>query len=132
MLNFNNKKKLINKKLNNNLNGIFNNGVEKKRTFKGNNLEDFFNFKSNDIVSNVQINKVNIKKNNSEDNQKRLNSQSKTCYVKKTLFPYKYYLCSIFIKNVDTTKKSIFFTKKFLSVYNFICQLFDISSYLIL
>ena len=132
MLGFNNKKKLINKKLNNNLNGIYNNGVEKKRTFKGNNLEDFFNIKSNDIASNIQINKVNFKKNNSEDNKKGLNSQSKACYVKKTLFPYKYYLCTIFIKNIDTTKKSIFFTKKFLSVYNFICQLFDISSYLIL
>jgi len=49
-----------------------------------------------------------------------------------TLFPYKYYLCSIFIKNISITKKSIFFTQKFISVYNFICQLFDISSYLIL
>ena len=48
------------------------------------------------------------------------------------LFPYKYYLCSIFIKNVGNYKKSIFFTKKFINVYNFICQLFDISSYLIL
>ena len=30
------------------------------------------------------------------------------------------------------SKNSIFFTKKFIAVYNFICQLFDISSYLIL
>ena len=52
--------------------------------------------------------------------------------LKRLCFPYKYYLCSIFIKNFDTTKNSIFFTRKFLSVYNFICQLFDISSYLIL
>ena len=29
-------------------------------------------------------------------------------------------------------KKSCFFTRKFIVVYNFICQLFDISSYLIL
>ena len=56
----------------------------------------------------------------------------KTHYEKKRLFPYKYYLCSIFIKNIDLSKNTIFFTKKFIVVYNFICQLFDISSYLIL
>ena len=82
----------------------------------------------------IQINKINSKKidtNNSNRNSiKLLNTKSR--YVKMTLFPYKYYLCSIFIKNIDITKKSIFFTKKFISVYNFICQLFDISSYLIL
>jgi hypothetical protein len=132
LLGFNNRKKLINKNMNNNLNGTYNKDVEKRRTFKANNFEDILGIKSNDITPNTQIGKVNIKKNNSEDNKKRLNSQSKACYIKKTLFPYKYYLCTIFIKSLDTNKKSIFFTKKFISVYNFICQLFDISSYLIL
>ena len=32
----------------------------------------------------------------------------------------------------DISKKSIFFTKKFIYVYNFICRLLDISSYLII
>ena len=36
------------------------------------------------------------------------------------------------MKNIDISKDSFFFTKKFLIVYNFICQLLDISSYLIL
>ena len=58
--------------------------------------------------------------------------KNKDSYVKKTLFPYRYYLCSIFIKNIDVYRNYIFFTKKFIVVYNFICQLFDISSYLIL
>ena len=48
------------------------------------------------------------------------------------MFPYKFYLCSIFIRNIDVKKKSSFFTKKFIDVYNFICQLLDISSYLLL
>ena len=39
---------------------------------------------------------------------------------------------SIFKNNIDASKKSFFFTRKFIVVYNFICQLFDISSYLIL
>jgi hypothetical protein len=61
-----------------------------------------------------------------------MKTKFKKSYVQRKLFPYKYYLCSIFIKNIDITKKSVFFTRKFIVVYNFICQLFDISSYLIL
>ena len=131
MLNINNRKKK-NKNLSNIFIGIYNNGLKKNFTFKEKNIEEIFNIKSNEVAQNAKISLPNIKKNISEENEKRLNSQSKACYVKKTLFPYKYYLCTIFIKNLDTTKKSIFFTKKFLSGYNFICQLFDISSYLIL
>ena len=56
----------------------------------------------------------------------------KNHYVNKSLFPYKYYLCSIFIKNFSNSRSHLFFTKKFIVVYNFICQLFDVSSYLIL
>ena len=52
--------------------------------------------------------------------------------IKKDLFPYKYYLYTVFIKNINVSKNSIFFTKKFIIVYNFICQLFDISTYLIM
>ena len=70
-----------------------------------------------------------MKKKNKENKSIK---KIKTHYVKKSLFPYKYYLLSIFIKNIDVSKKYFFFTKKFIVVYNFICQLFDISSYLIL
>ena len=63
---------------------------------------------------------------------RNIGKKIKTRYVKKSLFPYKYYLCSVFIKNIDNSKNYIFLTKKFIAVYNFICQLFDISSYLIL
>ena len=87
--------------------------------------------KNDNNNSNNNINNnINHNINNNINNNKILNSKSR--YVKKTLFPYKFYLCSIFIKNIDFSKKPIFFTKKFISVYNFICQLFDISSYLIL
>ena len=59
-------------------------------------------------------------------------ARKQTYYIKKKLFPYKYYFYSIFIRNINISKESIFFTKKFVVVYNFICQLFDISSYLTL
>ena len=102
-----------------------------------NNIGDHLSYNKNEISSYFQNNKSNIKnKYSSEDNMNLDNNilkiKRKTQYVKRKLFPYKYYLCSIFIKNIDISKKSIFFTRKFIVVYNFICQLFDISSYLIL
>ena len=119
---------------NNNINII------KKKNNNNNNdhnniIEENINNKDNDIY-NLPFNKINEIKNdnNSNDNKKIGNNELKlkSKYVKKALFPYKYYLCSIFINNFDENKKSIFFTQKFIIVYNFICQLFDISSYLIL
>ena len=113
------------------------NNINKCNNFNGykNNIEDFFSIKSNDVSSNLPINKLsNIIKLNIADNENSnyKKNWSKSDYIKKTLFPYRYYLCSIFIKNLDVSKNSKFFTKKFISVYYFICQLFDISSYLIL
>ena len=89
---------------------------------------------------NLPLNNINIVNdlnlisphNRSDNNVTSSYVKSKTRYIKKKLFPYKYYLCSIFIKNIDISKNSFFFTKKFIVVYNFICQLLDISSYLIL
>ena len=114
---------------------------------------------SNNIISNESFNKtinninINIGNNPDYENQKKnkLNNfqsnksnnkklkkvekpnKKEKYYVKQKLFPYKYYFYSIFIKNINmTNNKSYFFTKKFLNVYNFICQILDISSYLIL
>ena len=51
----------------------------------------------------------------------------------KQLFPYRYYLFSEFIKNIDISQYyRCCFSKKFTKVYIFIGKLFDISSYLIL
>ena len=103
-----------------------------------NNIGEFSNSKFNDLSSNIPLTKMYLKKKISEEDQKIklesniLKPKPKGYFIKKKLFPYKYYLCSIFLKNIDVSKNSIFFTKKFLVVYNFICQLFDISSYLIL
>jgi len=91
--------------------------------------------KSNNIFPNLPHDEINSK--NETTSQKNMDSKIlkmmlKKQYIRKSLFPYKYYLCSIFIKNINTSKNYIFVTKKFIVVYNFICQLFDISSYLIL
>ena len=99
-----------------------------------NNKEDALNKKNNEQFASFKNNEK-LKKSNDLKNKKKnhsLNIKSKTHYIKRKLFPYKYYICSIFIKNIDISKKSFFFTKKFIIVYNFISQLFDISSYLIL
>ena len=118
-------------------------------------IENYSNLISNDsfnrTINNINI---NIRNDNSEfenkNSGKKRNylsskyarktkkekgdklAKSEKHYVKQKLFPYKYYLFSIFIKNLNVRNKSFFFTKKFLNVYNFICQILDISSYLIL
>ena len=121
-------KKQINKSLNNNF--AFDD-------IKSMNNLVFFKNKTN-YISNIPLENVNAKNDYSSINIKSVNNnilsptRAKIHYIKKKLFPYRYYLCSIFIKNFDNSKNPLFFTKKFAVVYNFICQLFDISSYLIL
>ena len=91
----------------------------------------------NNNISSLHSPKLNIRKIfNMEDKYPgKVNkniSKNKAYYINKKLFPYKYYLCSVFMKNIGVSKKSIFFKKKFVFAYNFICQLIDISSYLML
>ena len=124
-------KKVINKRLNNNQdNKVINNNIN----FNIKNLESLFSDKSNIIFSNLQYEDSNSKSepNDQRSFNNRMFDISHKQYIRKSLFPYKYYLCSIFIKNINTSKNNIFFTKKFIVVYNFVCQLFDISSYLVL
>ena len=51
-------------------------------------------------------------------------------YIKEKLFPYKYYLFSVFIKNLQISSENCFFSSKFAKIYTFLCQLFDIATYL--
>jgi hypothetical protein len=75
--------------------------------------------------------------NSKEDNLKinDINNQivnEKKVFIKQKLFPYKYYLCSIFIKNLDASKHNCLYSSRFTKIYAFLCQLFDITTYLLL
>ena len=129
-------KKTIRKTSNNDIQ-FNNNNTHKKLSYKlnfiQNKIDDLFSIKSNEISSNIYLSEKNIAGNLMSKNKvSKTSNNSKVKYIKKTLFPYRYYLCSIFIRNIDIYNNSIFFSKKFIVVYKFICQLFDISSYLIL
>ena len=63
--------------------------------------------------------------------KKHMKPISNNNFIKQKLFPYRYYLCSIFIKNLNP-KENIFFTSRFAKIYSFLCQLFDITTYLLL
>ena len=56
--------------------------------------------------------------------------QSQQSLVKKKLFPYKYYLFSVFIKNLNISKGNYLFSSRFAKVYTFLCQLFDVTTYI--
>jgi hypothetical protein len=67
----------------------------------------------------------NIKINNQPINNKKE-------FIKQKLFPYKYYLCSVFIRNLDISQKHYFISSRFAKTYIFLCQLIDITTYLLL
>jgi hypothetical protein len=66
------------------------------------------------------------------NNQELKNSQivKPKQYIKEKLFPYKYYFFSVFIKNLQVSSENIFFSSKFAKIYTFLCQLFDIATYI--
>ena len=68
-----------------------------------------------------------LKNRNFKDNTK---IREKKRLIKEKLFPYKNYLFSVFIKNLNITQKNIFFSTKFSKIYIFLSQLFDITAYL--
>ena len=127
-----NRKIYSNNNFNNSININANGNSQTNSNSLNFNMFEFFNDKAKDLFS-VSGTSINKRDNVSNTNKNKIpNQNSKKYYIQKKLFPYKYYLCSIFIKNIDVKKKSCIFTRKFIVVYNFICQLFDISSYLIL
>ena len=77
-------------------------------------------------INKYSFDKIDISPINKNSNNNNIH------YKKQQLFPYKYYLCIYFLRNSDYKKKSVFFPNKFLYIYTFICNLVDISSYLIL
>ena len=128
-----------------------NNDIIKYTRNSKNLKENYSNIISNDsfnkTINNININirnnldYDNIKKYQSSNRQSSKNGNKKLkkgerknkkekYYIKQNLFPYKYYLYSIFIKNINVNNKLCCFPKKFINVYNFICQILDISSYL--
>lgn len=75
--------------------------------------------------------KIN-KKRSHKFSDKMINIPKKINLIKGKLFPYKYYLFSVFIKNLNISKGNFFFSSRFAKVYTFLCQLFDVTTYLTL
>jgi hypothetical protein len=89
------------------------------------------------VNSSVNHNLIYYDFNSKEENLKidDINSNimhNKKVFIKQKLFPYKYYLCSIFIKNLDASKHNCLFSSRFTKIYAFLCNLFDITTYLLL
>ena len=82
---------------------------------------------------NININK-NRKSLNPLIKYSEVNRKSKTPkvqFIKKKLFPYKYYLNLVIFSRFKTQQKCLY-NNKFIKVYNFLVKFLDISTYLIL
>ena len=95
------------------------------------NSNNFTNYsKQNLMVSEAPYIILNSSVNNTyQDIQP---SPTKRRFIKQQLFPAKFYIFSVCIKNLDISKKNIFFSRKFSKIYIFLSQLFDITAYLAL
>ena len=85
--------------------------------------------KQNLILDN---NNQNLSNRNYERSLKSSNIKEFNLNNKENIFPYKYYIFSIFIKNLNTSKKKVFISPRFSKIYAFYCQLFDITTYLLI
>ena len=95
-------------------------------------LQSYSNMNSSKIVQKNE-NPGNASMNLSLDNFQNIeNIAQEKKFVKGELFPYKYYFYSVFIKSLDIAKHQCCFSRKFIKVYTFINQMFDVSSYLLL
>ena len=136
---------LINKKRNTNItiNNNINNLKSKKlhiQNKKNNNLNNSnLNLLMNDLIKKKDNNnKITEEKVKNKTPPKNFHFSDKNVFptknkmIKKKLFPYKYYLLSVFLKNLNITKKNYFFPARFAKIYSFLCQLFDVTTYIIL
>jgi hypothetical protein len=80
----------------------------------------------------LDINNQNLSNKNYERSLKSSNNKESIINKKENIFPYKYYIFSIFIKNLDISKQKSFFSSRFSKIYSFYCQLFDITTYLLI
>ena len=121
-------------------NNLLENNISSSNYTKGQNFKNMqYQNKSanNSSKQKIIINDTNLKINNSikNSNENAKNSHknmSQKRFIKEKLFPYKYYFFSVFIRNIDISKKNIFFSRKYSKVYMFLCQLIDITAYLTL
>lgn len=146
------KKNMANKFENNNIISIADNSkniqnISSLSLFKKNKECEKEGKKENDELK-VINNKDKITNKKSEKNDELINSlinykrmsmrfkepifHKKKRFVANKLFPFRYYFWAVFVKNIDLTKNRFFLSKKFIKVYCFLCQLFDISSYCVL
>ena len=137
---------LVNKKRNTNItiNNITNNLKSKKfhiQNKKNNNPNNSnLNLLMNDLIKKKDNNnnKISEEKVKNKTPPKNFHFSDKNVFIikkkmiKNKLFPYKYYLLSVFLKNLNITKKNYFFPARFAKIYSFLCQLFDVTTYIIL
>ena len=101
------------------------------KSFTKNKKSFYNNTSKQNLISNENLFSKEVHLPENTSHLENLNpDKSNKSIVKSKLFPYKYYLCSVLIRTLDAPKDSCFYTSRFAKVYSFLCQLFDITTYL--
>ena len=124
------KEKIIN--INNNLNNINNKNVNIMKN-------NYINKKENNNILNYKITSSSNNENNLKINKKEENGQSEIKDNKKDknleikyLFPYYYYFLDIIFNNATKPAKFFCINKIYFIVYNYMSQIYDISTYIMI
>jgi len=131
---------IVNKKRNTNV-SMNNLNLKNKLFFqnkKNNNNNNFNDYSNQNLIFNESCKRKEFILNDDKIKNKvhkELASEKKVISnninsVNRKLFPYKYYLCSVFIKNINISKGNFLFSARFAKVYTFLCQLFDVTTYI--
>ena len=134
-LNVNNSSILFKKNALNSINNYP--GSPKKGSFVNHKKRNSFLYNNNKSNLNLLSMEYPYKGTNTIEKEKTKSKKIKQPKLKKSihntnLFPYKYYLFSVFVKNLHTSKESRLFSSRFVKIYTFLCQLFDITTYIFL
>ena len=125
---------------NKNIKIIRNNYINKNdnETIKNNN--NILNYKitsSSNNENNIKINKKEISSNKSENEQSEIkeyysnNKKDKNGEV-KYIFPYYYYFLDIIFNKSTKPLKFFCIRKTYFIIYNFMCQIYDVSTYIMI
>ena len=79
------------------------------------------------------IKEKNISNMNNNSSPKRLNNKNRNKKKKRNdIFPFYYFFLDLFFDKLINPQKFCFISKAYFTVYNFMCQIYDISTHIIL
>ena len=126
----NNKEKRSNE--NNNINNNLNNESYKQISNKNQNVIKILNNNDISLINSRRKSLINNESFKSKEFSTDSNIKVNRLKKRDALFPYLYFFMDLFFDKLIRPQKFFCMSKKYFTVYNFMCQIYDISTHIIL